>query len=173
MENVEKKSFAIVSDVNKCENFGEIDAENDNKVTAFAVVRFRRANEGASRFAIASLNDSVSYVLTYDLSVLYTEKEYFNARGEFLANEAYKTFCEELPKGSKEQINLYDIDVSEISQFEKVWNKETENEIVQLHIATYGTRENAVSIAKRGLLRAIRDKIYITTEPSENKDNEN
>lgn len=170
MEN-EKKSFAIVADISKCENFGEIDEENDNKVVAFAVVRFRRASENVSRFAIASLNDNVSYVLTYDLSVLYTDDEFFN-KGKFLANDAYKAFCEELKKGSKEEINLFDIDVNEISQFEKVWNTESGNEIVQLHIATYGTRENAVSIAKRGLSRAIRDKIYTTVEPQSEENEE-
>lgn len=166
--NEEKKSFALVADIAQCTDFGEKD-DND-KVIAFAVVRFRRSSGNVSRFAVALLNDSVSYVATYDLSVLYTEKEYLNAKGEFLANEAFKSFCEELPKGSKEEINLFDIDVSEISTFEKVWNVETSNEISQLHIATYGTRENAKSIAKRGLNRALKDKIYTTTEP---KDDEN
>lgn len=167
MENVEKKSFAIVADVSPCANFG--DEDDNGKIIAFAVVRFRRGNEGASRFAVALLNDSVSYVATYDLSVLYTEKEYLNAKGEFLANEAYKSFCEEMPKGSKEEINLFDIDISDISEYEKVWNVETGNEISQLHIATYGTRDNAKSIAKRGLNRALKDKIYTTIEPTDNK----
>ena len=164
MEN-EKKSFAIVADISKCDKFGEIDEENDNKVIAYAVVRFRRANENVSRFAIASLNDNVSYVLTYDLSVLYPDDEFFNDKGKFLAADAYKAFCEEMKKGSKEEINLFDIDISEISEFDVVWNVETGNEITQLHIATYGNRENAVSIAKRGLRRAIKDKIYTTQTP--------
>lgn len=171
MEKDEEKTFAIVTDITKCDKFGEIDEDNDNKVIAYAVVRFCRANAGASRFAIASLNDNVPYVLTYDLSVLYTDKEFFNEKGKFLANDAYKAFCEEMPKGAKEQINLFDIELSEISTFDKVWNVESKNEVIMFHIATYGNRENALNVAKRGLNRALKDKIYTSIEPqSEDED---
>ncbi len=166
----EIKLSSVVSSVEKCVDFGGSD--DDEKVIAFAVVRFKRQNEKASKFAIGSLNDSVSYTLTYDLTQIYTDDEFFDKKGNFDAENAFETFKSELSVGTKEDVNLFDIDISDISEFDKVWNKETGNEVTQLHIATYGNEQNAVSIAKRGLSRAIKDGIYTTEKPNE-EENEN
>lgn len=146
----------LVQEVRKSESF--------SNEKPFAVVRFVKGTKGGSKFRAGSLADSVSYSLTYNLSQIYTAKDNENLweGGEFNAKAAFKLFREEMPAGYDEsEVQGYDILVSEISDFEAVIITKTKVEMQVLHPACYGTREDALRIAKRSLQRQLAQKLVV------------
>lgn len=152
--------MAIVTEVRKSLSFS---AEKP-----FAVVRFRKGSEGSSKFAVGSLNDGNSYSLTYNLSLIYPDIK--NDDGEFDPKEAFKTFKSELPIGSDEPVNLFDIPISDISEYKEVIVKSTKRRMAVMRPACYGTKEDAIRIAKASLERQLRDKSFVL--PDDNDDDE-
>ena len=140
----------LVSEVRKSESFS-----NDKP---FAVVRFRKGAKG-SKFAVGSLNDGNSYSLTYNLSLIYPDAK--DDEGEFNAKEAFKLFKQEMQVGMDEPVNGYDVAISEISDFDCVIIKATKREMRVMHPACYGTREDAVRIAKASLERQLKNKTFV------------
>lgn len=154
--------MAIVTEVRKSQSF--------SSEKPFAVVRFRKGSEGSSKFAVGSLNDGSSYSLTYNLSLIYPDVK--NDDGEFDAKEAFKTFKNELPVGSDEPVNLFDIPISEISDFKEVIVKSTKRRMAVMRPACYGTKEDAIRIAKASLERQLRDKSFVLPDDNDDDDEE-
>lgn len=140
----------IVSEVRKSTSF--------SSEKPFAVVRFRKGAKG-SKFAVGSLNDGNSYSLTYNLSLIYPECT--NEGGDFDVKEAFKRFKSEMSIGMEEAVNGYDVDVSEISDYKSVFVKATKREMFTLHPACYGSKEDAIRIAKASLDRQLRQKTVV------------
>ena len=154
--------MAIVTEVRKSQSFS---AEKP-----FAVVRFRKGSEGSSKFAVGSLNDGSSYSLTYNLSLIYPEVK--TDDGEFDHKEAMKLFKSEMKVGAEEPVNLFDIPISEISDFKEVIIKATKRRMSVMRPACYGGREDAVRIAKASLERQLRDKSFVLPDDSNDEDEE-
>ena len=153
---------AIVKSVEKFKDF--------NAEKPYVTVRFVAAN-GGSKFAAAAFGTNSLYSLTYDLSLAYGDDEDCkNDEGKFSPKKAYSKFTEEMPVGSmQEDVNCFDVPVSEISQYEKVKIVADGREMSVIRVATYADKERAVQIAKNGLLRQLRDKTLkaITKEDEE------
>lgn len=154
--------MAIVTEVRKSQSFS---AEKP-----FAVVRFRKGSEGSSKFAVGSLNDGSSYSLTYNLSLIYPDVK--NDEGEFDHKEAMKLFKSEMKVGGEEPVNLFDIPISEISDFKEVIIKATKRRMTVMRPACYGGREDAIRIAKASLERQLRDKSFVLPDDSNDEDEE-
>lgn len=142
--------MAIVTDVRKSQTF--------SNEKPFAVVRFRKGGNGSSKFAVGSLNDGNSYSLTYNLSLIYPDVK--NDDNEFDAKEAYKLFMSEMQIGTEEPVNCYDIPISEISEYNAVIVVSTKRRMETMRPACYGTKEDAVRIARASLERQLREKTF-------------
>lgn len=153
--------MAIVTEVRKSQSFS---AEKP-----FAVVRFRKGSEGSSKFAVGSLNDGNSYSLTYNLSLIYPDLR--NEDGDFDYKDAMKTFKSEMKVGAEEPVNLFDIPISEISEYKEVIVKSTGRRMATMRPACYGGKEDAIRIAKASLERQLRDKSFVLPD-DENKDDD-
>ena len=151
----------IVSEVRKSTSF--------SSEKPFAVVRFRKGAKG-SKFAVGSLNDGNSYSLTYNLSLIYPECK--NEEGGFDVKEAYKRFKNEMTIGMEENVNGYDVNVSDISDYKSVFVKATKREMFTLHPACYGSKEDAIRIAKASLDRQLRQKTVVPTLSESDGDDE-
>ena len=80
-------------------------------------------------------------------------------KANFHQKKAYDKFTEEMPVGSvQEDVNCFEIPISEISNFKKVQITANKREMKSIRVATYANRDRAVEIAKNGLLRQLRDK---------------
>lgn len=156
--------MSIVTEVRKSQSF--------SNEKPFAVVRFRKGSEGSSKFAVGSLNDGSSYSLTYNLSLIYPDSK--NDDGEFSANAAYKLFKQEMQIGMDEPVNCYDIPISDISEHESVMVVATKRVMSFLRPACYGTREDAVRIAKASLERQLKEKTFkiVSDDDEEEEDDE-
>lgn len=150
-----------VTEVRKSQNF------SDEK--PFAVVRFRKSVKG-SKFATGSLNDGSSYSLTYNLALIYPDVK--NDDGEFDSKEAYKLFKSEMKIGMDEPVNGFDIPISEISDLKAVVIKATKRRMETMRPACYGTREDAVRIAKASLQRQLKDKTFVPADDEEGDEDE-
>lgn len=146
--------MSIVTEVRKSQSF--------SNEKPFAVVRFRKGDNKTSKFAVGSLNDGNSYSLTYNLSLIYPEIK--NDDGEFDAKEAWKTFKSEMQVGLDEPVNCYDVPISEISEYTAVVVVATKHTMQVMRPACYGTREDALRIAKASLERQLRDKTFKPAE---------
>lgn len=140
----------IVSDVRESTNFDE--------KKPFAVVRFRKT-AGGSKFAVGNLNSGNVYSSTYNLQMIYPDCK--NDDGEFSAKKALKLFKEEMQIGMEEPIDGYDIDVSEISEFSAVKIVATKRIMRTIRPAVYGTKEDALRVAKASLQRQIKAKTFV------------
>ena len=153
------KVMSIVTEVRKSAQF--------SKEKPFAVVRFRKGGQNTSKFAIGSLNDATSYSLTYNLQLIYPDAT--NEDGEFSAKEAFKLFKDEMKVGSEENVNCFDVDIREISEFKAVKIKATGRIMQIMRPACYGGKDDAIRIARASLERQLREKTFIPVNP----DNEN
>lgn len=138
----------------------------------FVTVRFRKSQQG-SKFAVGNLNEGASYSTTYNLAPIYPE--YVNEEGEFDAKEAWKAFKSEMKVGGEEPINCYDIPISELCDAPAVYVVETKRTMQTMRPACYGTREDAIRIAKASLERQLRDKKFRLvdgTTPDDKDDDE-
>ena len=140
----------IVSDVRESTNF--------SNEKPFAVVRFRKT-AGGSKFAIGNLNSSSVYSSTYNLQMIYPDCK--NDEGKFSAKRALNLFKEEMQIGMEEPIDGYDIDVSEISDFSAVKIVATKRIMRTIRPAVYGTKEDALRVAKASLQRQIKEKTFV------------
>lgn len=134
----------------------------------FAVVRFRKGDNNTSKFAKASLNDGSSYSLTYNLNLAYPE--IVDEDGNFNANEAFKTFKKEMPIGGQEPVNCYDIPVREISDHNAVIVVETKRRMEVMRPACYGTKEDAMLIARASLERQLKNKTFKVADDEDDED---
>lgn len=150
-----------VTEVRKSQSF------SDEK--PFAVVRFRKGVKG-SKFAAGSLNDGNSYSLTYNLSLIYPDVK--NDDGVFDAKEAYKLFKSEMQIGMEEPVNGYDVSISEISDLKAVIIKATKRRMEVMRPACYGSREDAIRIAKASLERQLKDKTFVPADDAEEDEEE-
>lgn len=141
---------AIVTEVRKSQTF--------SNEKPFAVVRFRKGTKGGSKFAVGSLNDGNSYSLTYNLSLIYPEVK--NEDNEFDAKEAYKLFKSEMQIGMEEEVNCYDVPISEISEHKAVIVVATKRRMETMRPACYGTKDDAIRIARASLERQLREKTF-------------
>lgn len=142
--------MSIVTEVRKSVNF--------SNEKPFAVVRFHKGGEGSSKFAVGSLNDGNSYSLTYNLALIYPDVK--DDDENFDAKEAYKMFKSEMQIGANEPVNCYDVSISEISDFKAVIVVATKRRMETMRPACYGSREDAIRIAKASLERQLRDKTF-------------
>lgn len=142
--------MAIVTEVRKSVNFSE--------EKPFAVVRFRKGDNKSSKFAVGSLNDGSSYSLTYNLALIYPDIK--TDGGDFDHKEAWKTFKSEMQVGADEPVNCYDIPICDISDIKAVVVVATKRRMEVMRPACYGTREDAVRIAKASLERQLKDKTF-------------
>lgn len=142
--------MAIVTQIKQAESFG--------KDKPFAVVRFRKGGNGTSKFAVGSLNDGNSYSLTYNLQLIYPD--IVDDEGNFKAKAAYKEFEKEMPVGSEEPVNCFDIPISEISEHEGVIVVATKRVMQVMRPACYGDKDDALRIAKASLKRQIDAKTF-------------
>lgn len=154
--------------VSSIEKFKDFSADKP-----YATVRFVAAN-GGSKFAAAAFGTNTLYSLTYDLSLAYGDDEDCkNDEGKFSPKKAYSKFTEEMPIGSvQEDVNCFEIPISEISQYEKVQITATKREMKHVRVATYANRDRAVEIAKNGLKRQLENKTLkaVTKEDEEEED---
>ena len=138
----------------------------------FVTVRFRKSQHD-SKFAVGNINEGASYSTTYNLAPIYPE--YVNDEGEFDAKEAWKAFKSEMKVGGEEPINCYDITIEELCGSPAVYVRETKRVMQTMRPACYGTREDAVRIAKASLERQLRDKKFRLmdgTEPEDDADDD-
>jgi hypothetical protein len=135
----------------------------------FAVVRFKKSVKG-SKFAAGSLNDGNSYSLTYNLSLIYPEIK--DDDGQFDEKEAWKTFKNEMQIGMEEPVNGYDVPISEISDLKAVIIKSTKRRMEVMRPACYGTRDDAIRIAKASLERQLKDKSFVPADDAEEDEEE-
>lgn len=149
--------MAIVTEVRKSQTF--------SSEKPFAVVRFRKGDNKSSKFAVGSLNDGSSYSLTYNLSLIYSDVK--DDDGEFDANEAWKLFKKEMQIGAEEPVNCYDVPISEISDFSAIMVVSTKRIMQVMRPACYGTREDAIRIAKASLERQLREKTFKVVDGDE------
>ena len=145
---------AIVKSIEKFKDFGA--------KKPYVTVRFAAAN-GCSKLAAAAFGTNSLYSLTYDLSLAYgDDKDCKDGEGKFSPNLAYDQFCDEMKVGSRQDdVNCFEIPISEISQYEKVKIVANNREMYAIRVATYAGKERAIQIAKNGLLRQLRDKTLI------------
>lgn len=153
---------AKVSSITKFEDF--------SADKPYVTVRFV-ATDGKSKFAAAAFGTNSLYSLTYDLSLAYgDDPECKNDEGKFSPKKAYSKFTEEMPVGSvQDDVNCFEIPISEISKFKKVQIVANKREMKHVRVATYANRDRAVEIAKNGLERQLGNKtlVAITEEDEE------
>ena len=154
--------MSIVTEVRKSQSF--------SNEKPFAVVRFRKGSEGSSKFAVGSLNDGLSYSLTYNLSLIYPDVK--NDEGEFDEKAAFKQFKQEMQVGMDEPVNCFDIPISEISEYKAVKVVATNRIMQVMRPACYGSREDAIRIAKASLERQLKDKTFKVVEDKDADDDD-
>lgn len=154
--------MSIVTEVRKSQTF--------SNEKPFAVVRFRKGEKGGSKFAVGSLNDGNSYSLTYNLSLIYPDVK--NEDNEFDAKEAYKLFKSEMQIGMDEPVNCYDVPISEISEYKAIIVVATKRRMETMRPACYGTREDAIRIARASLERQLREKTFKPAKDEQTNDDD-
>ena len=152
--------MSIVTEVRKSNAF--------SNEKPFAVVRFRKGNKGGSKFAVGSLNDGNSYSLTYNLALIYPDIK--DDDENFDAKEAFKMFKSEMQIGADEPVNCYDVSINEVSEYKAVVVVATKRRMETMRPACYGTREDAIRIARASLERQLRDKSFKVAEDSDESD---
>lgn len=154
--------MSIVTEVRKAQNF--------SADKPFAVVRFRKGDNKQSKFAVGSLNDGSSYSLTYNLSLIYADVK--DDDDNFDANEAWKLFKKEMQVGADEPVNCYDVPISEISNYKAIIVVATKRRMETMRPACYGTREDAIRIARASLERQLRDKTFKVADDEASNDDD-
>lgn len=120
----------------------------------YMVVTFVRSYN--SRFAVGSLLN-VKYELKYDLRLIYPHFMDIETN-RYDATSASKLFIEELPIGSNEDVNLFDISIEDITNGKHHLVKDMKLGVVMdiWHVACYNTD---VEWAKEIALKDIEGKI--------------
>ena len=105
-------------------------------------------------------SDDKEYLATYNLRLIYGDT-CLTESGDFDCLESFNLFKSELPIGSIEKINLYDVSLDEISDFKSygfvavdltsIRERKTGYKVESIPIASYGNRENAIELAKKEL----------------------
>lgn len=125
-------------------------------VTCIFAPNTEKASTLASQLAKGAFGSANSYTLSFDLSRIFTELT--NEQGKFQRMKAYDAFLEIMHIGiNVPEIQCFDIPVSEISDFKGV-TFERNGEIRTIktyHLAVMGDREQAVQLAKSGLVNGI------------------
>ena len=109
-------------------------------------------------------SDDKEYIVTYNLRLIYGDT-CLTELGDFDYLESFKLFKSELPIGSIEKINLYDVSLNEISDIKlfgsiavdltSIRERKTGDKVESIPIASYGNRENAIELAKKELEKSL------------------
>lgn len=118
-----------------------------------------------NRIFKGSLGANTDYQKSFELSDYFSgESEYFSERSGFLAEKAYKDFCEEMKGLTSELFDLYDVTFEEITDG-NVTERTTQDENVMkgFHFAEFaGTpREDVVNQAKRAYKRMDEAGVFV------------
>jgi hypothetical protein len=74
--------------------------------------------------------------------------------------------------GMEEPVNGYDVPISEISELKAVIIKATKRRMEVMRPACYGSREDAIRIAKASLERQLKDKTFVPADDAEEDEEE-
>nr|DAK09307.1 MAG TPA: hypothetical protein [Crassvirales sp.] len=131
-------------------------ASNTSIVTCVFSPTTEKSSSLATMLAKGAFGSANSYTLSFDLSRIFPEL--IGENGKFKRMAAYKEFLGIMPIGINiPEINCFDIPVSEISDFEGVtFERDGETRTIKTyHLAVMGDREQAVQLAKSGLVNGI------------------
>ena len=131
-------------------------ASNTTIVTCIFAPQSEKNSTLATMLAKGAFGSANSYTLSFDLSRIFPEM--VGENGKFQRMKAYKEFLGIMPIGiNVPEINCFDIPVSEISDFDGVqFEKDGETRTIRTyHLAIMGNREQAVQLAKSGLVNGI------------------
>lgn len=131
-------------------------ASNASIVTCTFSPTTEKASTLAGMLAKGAFGSANSYTLSFDLSRIFPEM--VGDGGKFQRMKAYAAFTEMMPLGLNiPEVNCFDIPISEISDFEGVtFKRDGETRTIKTyHLAVMGNREQAVQLAKSGLINGI------------------
>lgn len=131
-------------------------ASGTNIVTCIFSPTTEKNGTLATMLAKGAFGSANSYTLSFDLARIFPEM--VGESGKFKRMAAYKEFLGIMPIGiNVPEINCFDIPVSEISDFEGVtFERDGETRTIKTyHLAVMGNREQAVQLAKSGLVNGI------------------
>ena len=144
-------------------------ASNTSIVTCVFSPATEKNGTLATMLVKGAFGSANSYTLSFDLSRIFPEM--VGENGKFKRMAAYKEFLGIMPIGINiPEINCFDIPVSEISDYTAVefLRGDEVRTIKVYHLAVMGDREQAVQLAKSGLINGIAKGRLTPVESAEN-----